>query len=203
MMKSRLQFLKHLNNFRSKKFELQIVRETLKDVHLEFDIYHRKWCAENNVDLHKLNEKNSRKVDMMFIDNQTTKLRKSVIEEEKRDKIHDFKKIYRQVARKLHPDLLKDGDPRKYEYTESFKKATLAKEEGKWGDLFDIVDKHNIFIGEYSEAIDCLLLEIKRVDEEIKKEKSSYSWAFHEAQTKEQKDNVIKRFLRQLFGLNL
>lgn len=202
-MKPRLQFLKYLNDFRSRNFELQFVREILKDAHLEFETYHRRFCAENNIDLRKLNEKNARKVDMMIINDQTTKLRKAVILAEKKEKTHDFKKIYKQVAKKLHPDLFKEDDPRKYEFTEAFKKATLAKEEGRWGDLFDIVDKHNIFIGEYDEAIECLKLEIKRVEEEIDKEKSSYSWALHEAKTEAERQNVVKRFLRQLFGIKL
>ena len=199
-MKDRLKFLKLLSDFRSKNYELKYVREILDEAHLEFEIYHRKWCAENNVDLAALTSKNQRKVDMSFIDSQTTKLKRAIIEEEVEEKKDNFKNLYRHIARKLHPDKLKEGDPRKYEYEEAFKKATEANRSQKWGELFDVVDKYDIYLGEYEDAIECLKVDIKRVEEELKKEKSSYSWALYEAQEEAQKAQVIKNFLRQLFG---
>ena len=200
MMKGRLKFLKLLNEFRSKNYELEYVREVLKDAHLEFEAYHRVWCVENNVDLEELNRKNQRRVDMQFIESQTTKLRTKVITEELKDKKDEFKNLYRNIAKKLHPDRLKDDDPRKWEYEEAFKKASTANAAGKWGEMFDVVDKYDIYLGEYEEANKCLKLDIKRVEEELKKEKSSYSWALHEAETDHDKAQVIKNFLRQLFG---
>ena len=83
-MKNRLKFLKLLSEFRSKNYELKYIREVLDEAHLEFEIYHRKWCAENNVDLAALNSKNQRKVDMPFINSQPTKLKRVIIEEMKK-----------------------------------------------------------------------------------------------------------------------
>ena len=200
MMKGRLKFLKLLNEFRSKNYELEYVREVLKDAHLEFEVYYRKWCLENNVDLNKLNEENKRKVDMVFIESKTTKLRARLINQEMEDKKEDFKKLYKMIAKKLHPDKLKTDDPRKMEYEEAFKKASNANSSGKWGEMFDVVDKYDIYLGEYEDAIECLKLDIKRVEEELKKEKSSYSWTLHKAETDVDKAQVVKNFLRQLFG---
>ena len=115
-MKGRLKFLKLLSDFRSKNYELKYVRETLKDAHMEFELYHREWCMKNNVDLKKLNQENQRKVDMTFIDNQTTKLKRQIIDDEVAEKRRNFKGLYKQIARKLHPDKLSDDDPRKMEY---------------------------------------------------------------------------------------
>ena len=199
-MKGRLKFLKLLNEFRSKNYELEYVREVLKDAHLEFEVYYRKWCLENNVDLNKLNEENKRKVDMVFIESKTTKLRARLINQEMEDKKEDFKKLYKMIAKKLHPDKLKTDDPRKMEYEEAFKKASNANSSGKWGEMFDVVDKYDIYLGEYEDAIECLKLDIKRVEEELKKEKSSYSWTLHKAETDVDKAQVVKNFLRQLFG---
>jgi len=199
-MKDRLKFLKLLSDFRSKNYELKYVREILDEAHLEFEVYHRKWCAENNVDLAALNRKNQRKADIEFINNQTTKLKRVMIEEEVKEKKENFKNLYRSIARKLHPDKLKEGDPRKYEYEEAFKRVTEANRSQKWGEMFDVVDRYDIYLGEYEDAIECLKVDIKRVEEELKKEKSSYSWALYEAQEEAQKAQVIKNFLRQLFG---
>lgn len=200
MKRDRLRFLKLLNDFRSKNYELKYVREVLDEAHFEFEIYHREWCEKNGVDLGKLNENNKRKVAMNIIESQTTKLKRIVIEDEVEEKKDDFKSLYRLIARKLHPDKLKAGDPRKMEYEEAFKQVTEANRSQKWGELFDVVDRYDIYLGEYEDAIECLKTDIKRVEEELNKEKSSYSWILYEAESEIDKGEVIKRFLRQLFG---
>jgi len=201
-MKDRLRFLKLLNEFRSKNYELKYVKEVLEEAHFEFEMYHRQWCAENDVDLEELNKRNKRKVAMNFIENKTTELKLATISEKAKEKKDTLKGIYKLIAKKLHPDKLKAGDPRKPEYEEAFKRVTEANQSQKWGDLFDVVDKYDIYLGEYDEAIECLKIDIKRVEEELNKEKSSYSWALYEAESEIDKAQVVKRFLKQLFGWN-
>ena len=68
-MIKKLKFKKLSNEYKSHKFELEMVREILKDAHLEFEVYYRRWCAENDVDLESLNKENQKKVEAIF-DNQ-------------------------------------------------------------------------------------------------------------------------------------
>ena len=114
---------------------------------------------------------------MQFIDSQTTKLRKKVITEELRDKKDEFKNLL-ETCLKLHPDRLKDDDPRKWEYEEAFKKASTANAAGKWGDLFDVVDKYDIYLGPGEEANKCREVRYKKSRGRAQKKKSSYSWAY-------------------------
>jgi len=146
-----------------------------------------------------LNKKNEKEVKASFQKTNSTQIKQMVERKEEASK-KDFKSLYKAIARKLHPDTLKNDDPRKFEYSEAFKKATDAKSNGKWGQLFDVVDKYDIYLGEYDDAIECLRGDIKRVEKEIKQEKASYSWALYEAETEQQKAQVVKNFLRQLFG---
>jgi len=198
-MKGRLKFMKLLNEFRSLDYELKYVREILREGHLEFELYYRKWCEDNEIDLAALNKKNEKEVKASFQKTNSTQIKQMVERKEEAAK-KDFKSLYKAIARKLHPDTLKNDDPRKFEYSEAFKKATDAKSNGKWGQLFDVVDKYDIYLGEYDDAIECLRGDIKRVEKEIKQEKASYSWALYEAETEQQKAQVVKNFLRQLFG---
>ena len=198
-MKGRLKFMKLLNEFRSLDYELKYVREILREGHMEFEIYHKKWCEDNGVDLAELNRKNQARVQTSFQKTSSTQI-KQMIDRKTEVAKKDFKSLYKAIARKLHPDTLKNDDPRKFDYSEAFKRATDAKSKGKWGQLFDVVDKYDIYLGEYDDAIECLRDDIKRVKEEIKQEKASYSWALHEAETEQQKAQVVKNFLRQLFG---
>ena len=197
-MKGRLKFLKLLSDFRSKNYELEYVREILEEAHLEFEIYHREWCAKNNIDLATLNKQNQKKVDIVFANKEQSALK--LKEKPKEQPKKDFRDLYKHIARKLHPDKLKDEDPRKWEYEEAFKKATEANRSQRWGEMFDVVDRYDIYLGEYDDAIECLRQDIKRVEEELKKEKSTFSWALYEAQEEAQKAQVIKNFLRQMFG---
>ena len=204
MNKNRFKFLKFLNEYRSIEYDLQYVQAILGDAHLEFEVLYRVWCVESDVDLEELNKKNQRKVDMIFVETQSHEIKQGLalreFKEEKHTESKNLKDIYKAIAKKLHPDALKMDDPRRAEYEEDFKRASAANNEGRWGELFDIVDRHGVTLKEYKEAIECLKFDIKRIKAELEKEKSTYSWLYHEAESDQQRENVIKRFLKHLFG---
>jgi|TARA_R110001583_G_scaffold145154_1_gene297191 uncharacterized small protein (DUF1192 family) len=204
MKKGKFKFLKFLNEYRSIESELHYVQAVLSDAHLEFEVFYKIWCVENDVDLEELNKKNQRKVDMIFVESQSHKIKQDIslrtFKEEKHTESKSLKDVYKAVAKKLHPDALRMDDPRRAEYEEDFKRASVANDEGKWGELFDIVDRHGVSFKEYEEAIECLRFDIKRIKAELEKEKSTYSWLHHEAESDQQRENVIKRFLGHLFG---
>ena len=203
MKRGRFKFLKLLNEYRSLKYELEYIKDILSEGHQEFEHYYRKWCVENDVDLAELNKRNQRKVDMIFIETKSHAIKEEIaIKEFKQENKDDdtFKKLFRSVARKLHPDTLRNDDPRREEYEDAFKKASSANESGRWGDLFDVVDHYKIPLKDYEEPIKCLKFDIEKIKREIDKEKGTYSWLLHEADTKQQKENVVRRFLSHLFG---
>ena len=206
MKKGKFKFLKFLNEYRSVESELQYVQAILGDAHLEFEVLYKVWCVENNVDLEELNKKNQRKVDMIFVETASHKIKQGLELREFKDEKHteskSLKDIYKTIAKKLHPDALKMDDPRRAEYEEDFKKASAANDEGKWGEFFDIVDRHGVTLKEYKEAIECLRFDIKRIKADLEKEKNTYSWLYHEAESDQQRENVIKKFLKHLFGWN-
>ena len=204
MRKDKFKFLKLLNEYRSVDYELKYVKALLKEVHIEFEIYYRTWCVENDIDLQKLNQKNQRKVDIIFLENKAHDLRQEIMLSSFKDEQiasgSNLKYIYKAIARKLHPDLLRQDDPRLEEYEEDFKKASNANQKGSWGELFDVVDRHKIELKDYKEAIECLKFDIKRLKADLKKEKGSYSWLYSNAESEEQRVEIVKRFLRHLFG---
>ena len=206
MKKSKFKFLKFLNEYRSIESELQYVQAILGDAHLEFEAVYRVWCVENDVDLAELNKKNQRKIDLIFVETESHKIKQGLslrtFKEEKHAETKSLKDVYKAIAKKLHPDALKMDDPRRAEYEEDFKRASAANSEGRWGELFDLVDRHGVPLKEYKEAIECLRFDIKRIKADLEKEKSTYSWLFHEAETDQERENVIKRFLKHLFGWN-
>ena len=197
-MIKKLKFKKLLNEYKSHKFELEMVREILKDAHIEFEVFYRRWCAENDIDLRELGKKNEKKVQVMF-EKQEKGL--AVIEKDKKKKTDKYKKIYREVAKKIHPDKLDTSDPRFWEYTNAFKDVSRAMDKQKWGDLFEVVDKYDIWITEYEEACEDIENSIREIKILIENEKKSYSWALYNCQDDNAcKEKVVKNFLGQLFG---
>ena len=197
-MIKKLKFKKLLNEYKSHKFELEMVREILKDAHIEFEVFYRRWCAENDVDIGELNKQNQKKVQVIF-EKQEQGL--AIIEEKQEKKGDKYKKIYREVAKKIHPDKLDTSDPRFWEYTNAFKDVNRAMDKENWGDLFEVVDKYNIWITEYEEACEDIQKSIEETKKLVEHEKKSYSWALYECEDDEVcKERVVKNFLHQLFG---
>ena len=175
-----------------------MIREILKDAHLEFEVFYRRWCAENDVDIAELNKQNQKKVDVIF---QKQEEGLAVVESKKESKKDKHKKVYREIARKIHPDKLETSDPRFWEYTNAFKDVNRAIDKENWGDLFEVVDRYNIWLTEYDEACEDIQNSIDETKYLIQHEKKSYSWALYECEENDDcKERVVKNFLLQLFG---
>ena len=104
-----------------------------------------------------------------------------------------FKKLYKKIARKLHPDL--GGDEKE------FQQVTSAMQEKNFEKILDICDKHDILIEIDSEILQLLEEQILQIKEKINKEKSTYSWKLYSCgKNVFCKNLVIQEFLKHLFN---
>jgi len=198
-MKKKLKFKKLLNEYRSLSYELKYIDAVLRDSNPEFEVYYRHYCVEEEIDIVNLNKKHSSRVNQIF-SNQTGIAK--AVEKKQRQGEFDSKSLFRQVARKFHPDLLQMDDPRKEEYEETFKKAAAAVDNAAWGELFDIADKYDLDLHEFDEINKVLKLDIQRIKKQVQTKKDSYAWLLYECEDdKNCKDNVVKRFLKHLFNI--
>lgn len=196
-MKSRFKFLKALNEYKSVDYELKYVKEVLEDAHVEFEKFYRRWCAERDIDIAELNKRNQNRVAEIF-DKQEQGIQKITkpIDKEQRD----FSHVFKSIARKLHPDKLDRLDARRPQYEYDFKRAAAAKAAGKWGTLFEIVEKYGMPMAGYEEAIDALVEDMGKISLEIESHKRTYSWKLYIAKSEKEKDMVVKSFLKQIFN---
>ena len=198
-MKKKLKFKKLLNEYRSLSYEMKYMEEVLKEGLPDFEIYYRQYCTEEDIDLGSLNKKNAIRVKEIF--SSSTAISKAV-EGKMRQEEFDSKKLFRQIARRLHPDTVMDDDPHKQEYEEAFKRAASAITEGRWGELFDVADYYDLDLEEYDEINKSLKLDIQRIKKQIQTKKDSYAWLLYDCDAdKNCKDNVVKRFLKHLFNI--
>tara|TARA_R100001086_G_scaffold240936_1_gene167505 strand:+ start:788 stop:1384 length:597 start_codon:yes stop_codon:yes gene_type:complete len=195
-MIEKYKFKKLLNEYRSLEYEYKMVKEILKDGHLEFEVFYRQWCALRDIDLDELNKDNQKKVTQVFKQNET-----SIIPAEKpRKKTQKHKDIYKALAKKIHPDKLDTADSNYWKDYMDFKDTVKSISDENWGKLFEIADRHDIYLRDYDIICADILEDIKRITGEIEKEKSSYSWKLYECKNDKCKDNLMKSFLLQLFG---
>jgi hypothetical protein len=174
------------------------MREIMRDLHYEFEDNYRHYCDKYNIDTQKLNKDNSEKVSKIFEEKSVVPhVREKIASQER-----DHAQLYKDIARKIHPDKIGSDDPNYPVYEEDFKKANNAVNFGLWGDLFDIADKYNVDVRDYDSVIESLKIDIKRIQKEINSEKSTYSWKLFNCDGDHKcRENVIKGFLKQVFGI--
>lgn len=170
--------------------ELEYVEEVLSEWHLVFEEYHRDYCKRKGIDLNQLNKESSKKIDQLIPD-PVKKDTGLIVYDNKKDK-DVFKKLFKQIARKLHPDL--GGDEKK------FQEATSAMEEKNFEKILDICDEYGILIEINKEMLELLEQQISETKEKISKEKSTYSWSLYSCTNDKCKDKVIQKFLKHLFN---
>ena len=193
----KFKFKKLLNEYKSHKYELKLIREVLKDAHLEFEVFYRRYCVENDIDLEELTKQNQKAVDMIFHFEEEGLVANDT---ELKNKEPKHKAIHREIARKIHPDKLDAGDPRFWEYTNDMKTVNESMNSGQYGDLFEIADKHEVYLGDYDEVYEDLELAIAEIKEKIKTESATYSYALYECADDEAcKEKVVRNFLWQIF----
>ena len=171
--------------------EAEYVKEVLKEWHHTFEDYQREFCIEHDINLAELNTNNSEKVDKIMV-NAVGPVKPTVdFKAVKQDK--QIKNLYKQLARKLHPDV--GGDE------EEFKKITTALSENNFEKLLDMCDEHAILIEIDDELIKLIKKQIKDTKKKINKDKSTYSWSLYNCEdNKECKEKVMKNFLKHLFN---
>ena len=195
-MIEKYKFKKLLNEYKSLEYEYKMVKEILKDGHLDFEVFYRQWCALRDIDLDQLNKDNQNKIKTTFHQNET-----GIVPTEKpKKRTQKHKDIYKALAKKIHPDKLDTADSNYWKDYMDFKDTVKSITDENWGKLFEIADRHDIYLKDYDMICADIEEDIDRIKAEIEKEKSSYSWKLYECKNDYCKDKLIKSFLLQLFG---
>ena len=115
------------------------------------------------------------------------------------DDIYKTKSERNKIAKKIHPDKLNTADPNYWKDYMDFKDTVNSMDKENWGKLFEIADRHDIYLKDYDTICSDIELDIEKIRSQIENEKSSYSWKLYECKNDKCKDMLIKSFLLQLF----
>ncbi len=192
--------LKELLYYRS---ELEYQNDVLSTAHRDFETYYLQYCANNGIDLKILNETNREKVNKTFEEseaNTNALIHKST--KKSKDETKVFNPIYKEIAKKVHPDKLSIFLPKdELEEKEGlFKQAATAMDMADWGKLLEVADRLNIkpknFDGMEAE-MDAEINKIKLIKEN---NENMLSWIWYQCEDDDCRDEIVRNFLFTLFG---
>ncbi len=213
--------------------ELDYIKAVSRDAAPEFEAFYRKFCAEKNVNINELDRQHKQKLDKLYgrnviADNETqdepeidnvsdTAIavhNKKIPQDDKEYQmtademvIHEaFTKLFKKIALKIHPD--KIDKTLSTEETKSrvsmFQDSLKALEDKKYFILLDVAEQFNITTPKnYEPQIRWMKAEAERLHKAIHTEKNTYNYCFAEAETDEEKQVLIRKFLHQLFRMSV
>tara|TARA_R110002167_G_scaffold113566_6_gene286676 strand:+ start:1844 stop:2554 length:711 start_codon:yes stop_codon:yes gene_type:complete len=117
-----------------------------------------------------------------------------------------FSKLFKKIAVAIHPDKIDKNLPEEQivDMVSMFQDANRAMDERKYFVLLDIAEKLNITTPKnYSQQTRWMKREVSLIEQSISKEKTTYNYLFSEAESDEDRDAIIKKFLFQLFRIQL
>jgi hypothetical protein len=226
----RLRWKRVLNDCKHAKQELELVKSLNREVAPSFQEYYETFLQEHDVDLNELNQQHAERIREAYDIPEVVEIDGSVplepgdasliVDVEPRDKTEEerlseddivlhgiFAKLFKKIALKVHPD---KADPLKHSYLErrqreqDFREANKALESKEYFTLIEIAEKLDISLPtNYDQQIRWMNNQIDQTNRELMAQKSTYSYIFSSKETKEEKDLVMRQFVKQLFGLNL
>ena len=204
-----LEYKRLLSELKFKNEELEIIEESMLDIHLEFEQYYNDFLNENEIPKQELEKSNTQefqtfkekvlKPQMPETDETGIVVVEQMSEEDKEAKIV-FAKLYKDIVKKCHPDRLSQDDIDYFNKMNThFKAASWAYNNAKWSILIKVANELNIKPMNYKKMNSHLRREIKTLDQKIRKHKSTFGWLLYQSESKDEKDNVIKDFIFKLF----
>ena len=193
------------------KSELEYRLALIKEIHPEFEKYQKQFCERHNINIEQLKEQHNKKIQSFVsaasavgnLSLETLSKEKRKTQEERLESKH-FSYLYKRIAKEIHPDkLVGSSEPEVKEKEELFKKASTAFKEHDWASLLEVANILNVKPTISTLALVCkeITKSIDRVKEKISEEEKRYGYLYAECETEEQKEALMKRLLRQFFGI--
>tara|TARA_R100000005_G_C4983807_1_gene192715 strand:+ start:1062 stop:1700 length:639 start_codon:yes stop_codon:yes gene_type:complete len=194
------------NELKFKYSELDYVEQACIEGNMEFEEHYRNFCGEHNISISELESNNPEKVKQfsnkpVTPDQQEKDISVEPSKEDKRRK-KIFQRIFHGIAKKIHPDKFSNMEKTNeiLDKEEMFKRATQALDNEKWGELLEIAEKLDIHPQKYEKINELLRDEISDLNKEIARKQRSFGWMMSQAETVEEKDNIVISFLKNLFN---
>mgnify|MGYP003136807101 CR=1 FL=1 len=213
--------------------EIDLVDSIIYEYNKYFLEYYEIFCKKNNIDINKLNQENHEKINKLYcaeqpdnnkvieidvhhdnenllstFSNRPNKNNQTEYEmtQEELEMHESFVKLFRALALKLHPDKLSSSltIEERNDMINMFNKSKEALDERKYFVLLDLASKFKIKSPKnYKQQIRWMKKELGIMKQQVKQKKTTYNYAFSECETNEQKDNLVRKFIKHLFDIKV
>lgn len=225
-----LKWKRALNEIKFKHIELDLVQELCDSHGPDFQMFMEEYCEKNNIDLLKLNrdkalkesleeketidedhrigESDEQGEQMVVSENHYTEHAPPVdpifAEEKDIDEIAAvFKTLFKKLAMFLHPDRSVGlTNAEKEDRLSMFKEAKQALADKRYFVLLEMSEKFKIRMPKnYKQQTRWMKAKTKQLDQEIQAQKHTYNYVYAECETTEEKERIVKNFLKQIFQI--
>ncbi len=224
-----LKWKRTLNELRFKHSELEFIEDINGSHASEFQTFLEDFCREKEVDLEDLN-KNLLAAQALLVgqkkEPETLMLPETEIDEEgamivrhatttgseeqesdtdSKELSDAFTKLFKQIALYLHPDRLQSlSDEEKSERLELFKDAQNALKEERYYFLLDLSERFGVRTPKnYKQQTRWMKSKILDIDSKINQEKATYNYKYAECETDEDRENLMRNFIYQVFQVKV
>lgn len=207
-----LQYKKLLSELKFKNEELEILEESMHEIHMEFEQYYTDFLKRNELSKEELEQsktpqfeqfKKEMAAPMPETDETGIVVVEQMSEEDKEAKVV-FAKLYKDIVKKCHPDRLSTDDMDYFNKMNThFKAATWGYNNAKWSIVIKIAEELGIKPANYKKMNGHLKREVKELDKKLNHYKKSFGYMLYEAEDESSKDNIIKNFIFALFRRRL
>ena len=220
-----------INEYRFAKEEIDIIKATCREAAPLFEEHYRHFLLKNDIDLDALNRQHADTIRKAYNLEEEEKIaggmpmtgstctdlilnQQSTVEDElarvREDdtEVHGiFAKLFKKIALKIHPDkidVLKHSFTERRKMSQDFKKANQALNNKDYFILLEIAEELDIALPRnYNQQTRWIKNELEALRTLINQEKLTYNYVFSQLESDELKDNIIRQFVNQLFGLQL
>ena len=226
----KLKWRRTLNEYKFAKEEQTIVQSINREAAPLFQEHYEGVLAEHGIDLNTLNREHATQIKSAYnlpeadpiggSVPQTSSCESLIPMEASIEKTEEvqltedeivlhqvFSKLFKNIALKIHPDKI---DPLKHSFeerrrmSENFKKANTALKDRSYFILIDLAEELSVPLPKnYDQQTRWMKSQVKEVVSQINEQKNTYNYLFAEKETKEEKDLLIKQFIKQLFKIHL
>jgi hypothetical protein len=230
---NKLKWKRLLNELSFLHEENDFVETIIMEFNKSFIDYYEEFCERHELDIDQLNKDNHPKIQELYSDDtpspateeqepdsEDNQLAKFVAGDEKEEpketeyemsqdelEMHEaFAKLFRALALKLHPDKLSSSltTEERDDMINMFYKAKDALKDRKYFILLEMAERFNIKTPRnYKQQTRWMKKEVETMKEHLNKRKGTYNYAFSECETVQEKDNLVKKFIKQLFNVNI
>ena len=226
----KLKWKRVLNECRFLKEEYELIKSMSREAAPLFQEHYEGFLVEHELDLTQLNLEHADKIKEAYDIPETEEIDGSVpltascgtltvinqaIEKPEEVQLTEdetvlhaiFSKLFKKIALKIHPDKI---DTHAHSFHErrkmnaDFKKANQALKNKDYFILLDLAEALDIAVPKnYDQQTRWMKHQLEQLQEDLRREKSTYSYLFAEKETKEEKDTLVKQFVKQLFDIDL